>query len=229
MTKKKSHKTKKKVVHEEKKRKKKTHIKNSKKIRTSKKNTKNSSRKKKVSKKKKNYLLFDILLSIGLTLMILLSVFFFFFKIQSVPNNSMEPVVYKEEKILINKKDNTFNRFDIVLYSQSNDIKIGRIIGLPGESIRYIDDYLYVNDLPMDEKFIVDQVNAAQIKGELFTEPENGDTSLQINEIPKDSYFILGDNRPNATDSRFFGFVEEKKINGVVSAKLLPIKRMDKY
>ena len=74
-----------------------------------------------------------------------------------VDGESMESTLYNGEIVLFNKiglKVNGLKRFDIVVFKQEKDLLIKRVIGLPGETVEYINNELYVNykkvDVPFD-------------------------------------------------------------------------------
>ena len=90
---------------------------------------------------------------------------------------------------------------------------IKRVIGLPGEHIEYKDDTLYVNGEVIVENF-----------------SKNGNTddfeiveNLNEQTIPKNHYFVVGDNRINSEDSRIFGFVSKDEIVGKVGFRIWPL------
>ena len=131
----------------------------------------------------------------------------FFITPARVDGESMENTLYNGEIVLLNKiglKVNGLKRFDIVVFKQEKDLLIKRVIGLPGEVVEYI-NYKKV-DTP--------------IKFE--------DTKDFKYEVPKNEYFVLGDNRDNSKDSRYFGSIKLKKIKGKVSIILFPFKRIGK-
>ncbi len=98
-------------------------------------------------------------------------------------------------------------RFDIVVIDNGKEMLIKRVIGLPGETIEYQENQLYV-----DGKKVKD------IYG-------NGNTeSFQVT-VPADEYFVLGDNRENSMDSRFFGPFSKKEILGRTKLVLFPFGR----
>ncbi len=88
--------------------------------------------------------------------------------------------------------------------SQTDEF-IKRIIGLPGEKILINDGQVYINGKLLKESYIADGVGT------------HGGTFLEDGReyaIPFDQYFAMGDNRPNSSDSRYFGPITKKEITG---------------
>lgn len=194
--------------------------------------TSSRTKKSKKTKKTKNIyksIIFDLCLSVILTLVITNTIFFLLFSIKSIPNESMSPTFKKGDYALVRKNTSQLKRFEIVMVNIKGDYKIGRVIGLPNESIKYIDDYLFVNDLVVDEKFIVNQINEAHLKDKEFTFLEKENAQFKITKIPKNKYLILGDNRPNATDSRFYGLVERDDIYGKIRYRVFPLNKIEEF
>lgn len=143
----------------------------------------------------------------------------FFLSIVEVKGFSMMPTVRDGDQVLVEKRAK-LKRFDVVVFSRGAvKPEIRRVIGLPGERIRYDQDTLLVDDEPITEKVIVDAINESQKNGKNFTE----DFNLVGSSIPKNFYLVLGDNRPYGTDSRHYGLVRGNQIIGKVKMKLLPL------
>jgi signal peptidase I len=123
---------------------------------------------------------------------------------------------------------------DVIVFSYPPNPKIDyikRVIGLPGDVVSYKSKKLLINNKAISIKFIGDYKQLDdQFREILFKEYEeslSGVTWHIINlpEIsskdfeattPPDSYFVMGDNRDNSADSRFWGFVPSKYIKGKV-------------
>ena len=99
-------------------------------------------------------------------------------------------------------------RFDIVVVDEGKEFIIKRVIGLPGETIEYKDNQLYVNGKKVKDTYASE-------------ETEDFKTV-----VPKGKYFVLGDNRTNSLDSRYFGSFEKKDIMGKTSLTLFPLSRI---
>lgn len=140
-----------------------------------------------------------------------------------IDGSSMENTLEDDNIALINAigvdKD-MIQRFDIVVvYSDDLDEKIiKRIIGLPGETIEYRNDILYVNGEEIEESFLskgfVEQ-SKKQNGVTVFTE----DFTYTI---PEDGYFVMGDNRLHSTDSRELGSFTIEDIQGVNGIVIYP-------
>lgn len=162
-----------------------------------------------------------ILLSIFLTI---LSIFTFSFT--KVKGYSMIPTLNNNEWVLINKLT-PLKRFKLIVYKdpKSKETSIRRVIGLPSETIRYKKDQLYINDQNVYERFLETEINRAKGSKSTYTQ----DWTPKIVTIPKGKYFVLGDNRPYAADSRDYGYIDEKEIVGVVEMSVLPIHQMKQF
>ena len=134
-----------------------------------------------------------------------------------VNGSSMYPTLKDGDIMILNKihyhlKD--IKRFDIVVIKTNKSPIIKRIIGLPGDKIEYKNNELYVNDEKVEENFSHAEIDDYNID-------ELGSTT-----VPENSYFVLGDNRKNSMDSRYYGFIEEKNIVGRAKTIILPLKRI---
>ena len=132
-----------------------------------------------------------------------------------VEGASMDDTLKDGQIIIINKinyKINDPKRFQIVVVKNiSEDDKIiKRIIGLPGETIEYRDNELYVNDELVDDKY------------------GNGPTNDFRVTIAKDEYFVMGDNRVVSKDSRLLGNFKKEDLVGSVEVRLYPFDKFGK-
>lgn len=90
--------------------------------------------------------------------------------------------------------------FDFVDTDKEKYKVIKRVIGLPGETVSFKDGCVYINDVKLDESEYID---------------ENMETNcIATFTVPEDSYFVLGDNRENSYDSRYWPnpYISKKDI-----------------
>ena len=130
-----------------------------------------------------------------------------------VNGTSMMNTLHSGDIMILNSSAYYFNdieRFDIVVIDEGDEYIIKRVIGLPGETIEYKDNKLYINNKLVKDKF------------------GNGKTSDFKEKIGKNSYFVLGDNRGNSMDSRVFGSFKKKKIIGKTNLTVFPFDRFGK-
>lgn len=142
-----------------------------------------------------------------------------------VDGNSMEKNL-KQGDMIVMEKLTSIQRFDVIVFKlPNNNIYIKRVIGLPGDRIRYEEDQLYVNDVPIEEPFL-----NKNLKKDSNTAPYTTNFNLEdlLNEdaLPNDSYFVLGDNRRMSKDSRSFGAVESKYILGKAQFVYYPLQHI---
>ena len=132
-----------------------------------------------------------------------------------VNGTSMDTTLHNKEIMLLNKLDYRFNkikRFDIVVLNYNNDKLIKRVIGLPGETLEYKNSVLYINGKAVEEYFKNQETKDFNI------------TDLGYKTIPKDCYFVMGDNRKDSLDSRMLGCIDKKDILGSANLVIYPFK-----
>ena len=108
---------------------------------------------------------------------------------------------------IIGYKTSSLKRFDIVVVDNGKDYLIKRVIGLPNEEIEYKDNKLYVNGKLVKDKY------------------GNGNTKDFKVTVNNNSYYVLGDNREDSLDSRYYGSFNKKKILGKTNFTLFPFNR----
>lgn len=170
-------------------------------------------------------ILFDFGIAVIITLLLLIIVASYFFSIEDVNGFSMMPYL-RDGDLIIASKRSKLKRFDLVLYRHGKDIQIRRLIGLPKEKIHYENDTLLVNDKPIDEKFIVEEINESQRSGRNFTEDFSISDIIGEPIIPDNFYLLLSDDRQYAADSRDFGLVPAERIVGRVFFVFYPVEHI---
>lgn len=150
----------------------------------------------------------------------------------SIPSGSMEPTLLVGDYLLVNKFAygirNPFTnhiwipwgepqRGDVVVFIYPMDRDkdyIKRVIGLPGDRIQITNKKLYINGRITQIPPPSDDPGAPRA---VYREPEITPTerdNFGPVVVPKDSYFVMGDNRDRSYDSRFWGFVPLKDLKG---------------
>lgn len=129
----------------------------------------------------------------------------------SVSGNSMEPCLKDGNLVIVNELKKTLNkpsRFDVVVYDHpEKGYLIKRLIGLPGETVTYYNNELYINGELVDEDFYDNYISYSS--GQPDFNVYTNDFTVTLKE---DEYFILGDNRQDSYDSREFGPVKDDRI-----------------
>jgi len=126
-----------------------------------------------------------------------------------VNQSSMNNTLYDKDVMILDRLSYRFKdikRFDIVVVKRKNEYLIKRVIGLPGEIIKYENNKLYVDGKLVEENFL---------------HKETKDYEL-TKEIPDNYYFVLGDNRPDSLDSRVIGFINRDDIMGKTNLVIFP-------
>ena len=134
-----------------------------------------------------------------------------------IPSGSMEATIMPGDRIIRKRLSYPFSdpqRLDVIIFRYPDDesqLFIKRIIGLPGETVEIIDGRIYIDgsDEPLED---------VETK-----EPTAG--TFGPYKVPEDSYFVMGDNRNNSLDSRFWTntFVSRDEILGKAVFRYWPI------
>jgi signal peptidase I len=161
----------------------------------------------------------------------------FMYEPYQIPSGSMIPGLQVGDFILVNKHSYglKINRVgkpfamasdpeygDVVVFipPHVNVPYIKRLIGKPGDTIRYINKKLYINGDPIDQELISlsgeetllqevfkDSKRIIRVQGGSASYPEEFS-------VPAEHYFVMGDNRDNSSDSRYWGFVPRENFMG---------------
>lgn len=208
--------------------------------------------------------------SMALAILAALTIRWLFLEAYVIPSGSMFPSLLKNDHIFVNKlvygvrfpfSENWMVKFrepergEVIVFKYPKDMNtffIKRIVGVPGDKVKFENGTLYVNDKPQEKVLPqssadFDYLREEDFKSEggfqdtkanyvHFTEkliggtndaPKEVNHSILIKKgelvgfagdsewiVPEDSLFVMGDNRYNSLDSRFWGFVPKKNILG---------------
>ncbi len=151
-----------------------------------------------------------------------------------IPSESMEKTIEVGDKVVGNRLAYLFSepeRGDIVIFwspLEPDKRYIKRVIGVPGDTIAIEDNVLYINGKEQKETYLNNwTINV----GRYYFDPDakgivqyNGTDEFDITKykIPKGEYFMMGDNRDNSNDSRYWGTVKKDKIIAKVMFRWSP-------
>lgn len=141
-----------------------------------------------------------------------------------IPSGSMRPTLMEGDKIFVNKyvyRLNAPERGDIVVFKFPVDMKkdfIKRLVAFEDEQVEIRDGKIYINGKPLEDPDTFG-------KFYYYNHDPFGGPNERIR-VPKESYFVLGDNSANSTDGRFWGFVPKKNMIGKAVFRWWPLTRM---
>ena len=165
--------------------------------------------------------------TLGLSLMLAFGIRQFVAEPRYIPSESMVPTLEINDRLIVEKISYLFHppeRGDIIVFSPpaavsqacggsaniSQEAFIKRVIGLPGDKVEVRDGTVFINSQPLSEPYIA--------------EPPRNVTKPQL--VPPNSYFVMGDNRNNSCDSRYWGEVPRQNIIGHATFRFFPFNRI---
>ncbi|HXQ60831.1 MAG TPA: signal peptidase I [Acidimicrobiales bacterium] len=138
-----------------------------------------------------------------------------------IPTPSMQPTLLIGDRILVDKLAyhlHGVGRGDIVVFTtppkeDSSTVPdlVKRVIGLPGDVIRSSGGRVYINGRPLHEPWLP---------------PGTVTTGIAKQRVPPNHYFVMGDNRADSQDSRFFGPIARSLIVGHAVMRIWPLSRV---
>ncbi len=156
--------------------------------------------------------LIETVVSAGIIAFIIIT---FIGQVTVVKGASMEDTLFNRERLICNKivyRLTEPERGEIVIFKppiDQNHNYIKRVIAVEGDRVKIVDGIVYLNGKKLEEDYV---------------EHRSYETMPEVT-VPENSYFVLGDNRSNSSDSRFWGFVPEENIIGRASLVFWPITR----
>lgn len=174
---------------------------------------------------------------------------FFVGEIRWIPSASMHPTLLEGDRIFVERLSRFYSspeRGDImVFYPPFEEIKtdalsifsrltgffckdiayIKRVVGMPGDKLEIKKDsggeyHVFINDKALDEPYILSDTDYIPCSGEMYCGPMK---------IPAGHYFMMGDNRGNSQDSRFWGLLPKERMIGRAVVLFWPLNRLDYF
>lgn len=167
-----------------------------------------------------------------------------------ISGGSMDPTLANGDYMYISRL-NPLNRFDVVVVKSpdlsvdaggNRKLFIKRIIGMPGDTLSYQNNQLYINGQLTEEPYLSEILASGQqlktytlkslldeLRREYSQLPKENTTYLQKDGdivIPEGYYFMLGDNRNISKDSDEFGLVHRSLVEGVAFIRVWPLNKI---
>jgi len=173
-----------------------------------------------------------------------------------VPSGSMKPTIVEGDRIFVDKLAYDLKlpfttvhlahwadpaRGDIVVFYAPDDGMrlVKRVIGVPGDVVELRADALYVNGAPAAYRSVMNTAATGEITAEesvgvrrhavMFLPDVVAFRNFGPVRVPPGEYFMMGDNRDNSRDSRYFGFVPRAAIVGRASRVIVFLNPVDHY
>lgn len=159
---------------------------------------------------KASRVIYDIAETLVIALAIVVFIYLFIASPHEVIGRSMEDNFFDGEYLLADKISYFVGdpkRGDVVIFKHSDTQDyIKRVIGFPGDKIEIRDGYVFVNGDKLDESNYLDK--------NVYTDGGRELAEGEVYTVPKDTYFVLGDNRGASSDSRSFGAIDQNTVKG---------------
>lgn len=146
---------------------------------------------------------------------------FFIFQPFVVQGISMEPNLHDSEYLIVDRLTYRIKmpeKGDVIVFRAPDNQQVDyikRIIAVPGDEIKIVNNQITINDKPIEEKYLPNDFKTL-INGSLETDMEKT--------VGSDEYFVMGDNREHSLDSRIFGVIKKSAIVGRALYILYPLE-----
>jgi signal peptidase I len=172
----------------------------------------------------------DWVIALGVAIIAAILIRTFLFVPVLVDGDSMMPTLNDKNRMIVNKIGYSVGepkRGDIVVFHapepEEGDF-IKRVIGLPGDTVEYKNDVLTINGKKVEEPYL--NKYKQQVEAGTLTEDFTLESLFGIKRLPKDEYWLMGDNRRGSKDSRGIGPIKRDKIVGKTSLVFWPISEI---
>jgi signal peptidase I len=182
--------------------------------------------------------------SLSVTIVIAIFVITFLIQAFQIPSESMENTLLIGDYLLVDKAHyghggiwgkilpyRDVQRGDIIVFRypvHPAQHFVKRVVGVPGDRVRLVNKQVFVNGHPLDESYVVYNGHGPDEYRDNFPSPQHAGGAVESKwwlemrkyvrrgelTIPPNSYFVLGDNRDESLDSRYWGFVPRENIIG---------------
>jgi signal peptidase I len=197
--------------------------------------------------------------SLAVTIVIAVFVITFIVQAFQIPSESMENTLLIGDYLLVDKVRygeggmwgriepySAIGRGDIIVFRYPmHPVQhfVKRVVALPGDHLRLINKRLYVNGAPVNEKYAIHKSAARDVfrddfpRTDMLTSQVGTKWWLQLRslvdrgelQVPAGQYFVLGDNRDESLDSRYWGFVPRENVIGRPLVIYLSVKREHEF
>ena len=130
-----------------------------------------------------------------------------------VDGPSMNITLSNNDLLFLKKYEHDYERYNIIVFKFGKDKLIKRVIGLPGEEIEIKNNLVYINGEVIEEPYL-DEENL-----------DSNSSDMEKITVPAGTYFVMGDNRRESFDSRYFGPISKNQIFGVADFRIYPINK----
>lgn len=140
-----------------------------------------------------------------------------------IPSDSMVPTLHTGDRLVVEKISYRFHppiTGDIIVFQPPAELQrrgypkdqafIKRVIGVPGEIVSGANGKVYLNGQPLQENYIAEPANQP----------------FPPMQVPEDNFFVMGDNRNDSNDSRYWGFLPRQNIIGRAAFRFWPLDRI---